>query len=310
MNTPLTPEQNEALFTICLMAAFADGEPAESEKAQLHRISTSLLGGDLHTSEAYENVLQKKTVLAEVAAKLAGSAAAQPAFEMAVCVCDADEVLSEHEKSFLQQLQNHLGLGAAETSDITEAAGQLAVSPVQNAPALPDASELDDDADKLILKYALLNGALEFLPEKMATLAIIPMQMKMVYSVGKIHGVDLDRRHIMEFAAAAGLGFTSQVVEGFARKWISGFFGKKEMVKNVADQAAGSALTFATTFALGKAAKAYYAGGRKMVPAELKAVFDSTVAKAREMHAQFLPKIREQAAKLDVRKLIAGVGQP
>jgi len=305
MNTPLTREQNEALFSICLLAAFADGEPAEEEKVQLQRISTSLLGEDLHASEVFQNVLQQKTVLTDVAPRLAGSSAAHSAFEMAVCVCDADEVLSEPEKSFLAQLQNLLGLETGETADITEAAGQLAISPVQNAPALPDTAETDDEADKLILKYALLNGALEFLPEKMATLAIIPMQMKMVYSVGKIHGVELDRKHIMEFAAAAGLGFTSQVVEGFARKWITGFFGKKEMVKNVADQATGSAMTFATTYALGKAAKAYYAGGRKMVPAELKSVFDSTVSKAREMHAQFLPKIREQASKLDIRKLIS-----
>lgn len=62
----------------------------------------------------------------------------------------------------------------------------------------------------------------------MATLAIIPMQMKMVYRIGKSHGAELDHSSIVAFLATAGVGMGSQIVEGFARKIMKGF-GKKMM---------------------------------------------------------------------------------
>ena len=100
----------------------------------------------------------------------------------------------------------------------------------------------------MILKYAILNGALELLPDTLATMAIIPMQMKMVYRIGKTHGVELDRSNIKDFLATAGVGLGSQVVEGFARKLMAGF-GKKlagKMAGQVAGQVTGSAFSFGT----------------------------------------------------------------
>ena len=75
----------------------------------------------------------------------------------------------------------------------------------------------------MILRYAILDGALQLLPETLATMAIIPLQMKMVWRIGKAHGHDLDRASIKEFLATAGIGLGSQMVEGFARKLIGGF---------------------------------------------------------------------------------------
>ena len=42
--------------------------------------------------------------------------------------------------------------------------------------------------DSMMLKYVILNGALELLPQPIATMAIIPLQMKMVYRIGGVHG--------------------------------------------------------------------------------------------------------------------------
>ena len=70
----------------------------------------------------------------------------------------------------------------------------------------------------MILNYAILNGALELLPESLATMAIIPLQMKMVYRVGMSHGFELDRGHIKDFIATLGVGLTSQYVEQIGRK--------------------------------------------------------------------------------------------
>ena len=58
--------------------------------------------------------------------------------------------------------------------------------------------------DKSILNYSILNGALELLPQSWASMAIIPLQIKMVYGIGKEYGVELDRGHIKEFLATLG----------------------------------------------------------------------------------------------------------
>ena len=71
-----------------------------------------------------------------------------------------------------------------------------------------------------------MNGALELLPQSWASMAIIPLQIKMVYGIGRVHGVTLDQGHIKEFIAAAGVGLTSQYLEQFGRKLLGGLLGK------------------------------------------------------------------------------------
>ena len=85
------------------------------------------------------------------------------------------------------------------------------------APAFPSgpvvaaqANVAEGELDKSILNYALLNGALELLPQSWASMAIIPLQIKMVYGIGQAHGVALDQGHIKEFIAC--LLYTSRCV--------------------------------------------------------------------------------------------------
>lgn len=301
MSTTLEPTQQEAIFSLCLMAAFADGANSETERGELKRMAETVLGDKLHAAAVYQNVLLGRTSMASAATALAGGPAAPLAYEMAACVCEADDTVCDAEKQFLTELRRQLGLKAEKEPARPEGAEELTPPPLPSSPATAEAT------DKLILNYALLNGALEFLPESLATMAIIPMQMKMVYRVGQSHGVQLDRGHIKEFAATAGLGLTSQVVEGFARKLLAGVFGKKGLAKSMADQVTSSAFSFASTYALGRVADRYYAGGRTMTTAELKSLFDTTVAQARGLHQQYLPQIQEKAASLDLGRLIAEV---
>jgi uncharacterized protein (DUF697 family) len=135
-----------------------------------------------------------------------------------------------------------------------------ASGPVVAAVPSVSAAELD----KSILNYAMLNGALELLPQSWASMAIIPLQVKMVYGIGKAHGVELDQGHIKEFIAAAGVGLTSQYLEQFGRKLLGGLLGKVagKTVGKLGGAATGMAFSFATTYALGQVAKRYYGGGR------------------------------------------------
>jgi uncharacterized protein (DUF697 family) len=313
----LTKEQQNAVVAICFMAALADGGRNELERAELRRIAEKFPEADSPFPETDRGERPSKESLAQAATALNTPALRALAYEMAVCVCRADDITNEAERDFLESLRRELALDIAPAENFRQQAEALnAEAPGDEqgqtgaaAQPPPEAAGRVDEAaiDQTILRYAILNGALEILPESLSTMAIIPIQLRMVYSVGKSYGYSLDRGHIREFLATLGLGITSQVVEGFARKLVGGLFGTVggRVGRGIGDQLASSSVTFAGTYALGQAAKRYYAGGRKMSTVELKGLFSSLTDDARTLYNEYVPKIREQAKSLNLEKVMA-----
>ncbi len=294
------------------MAAFADGAKDESERAELRRIAEGLNAPDFNAAAAYHKVLVQRPALADVAAALESPEVRQLAYEMAVCVCDADGLQNAAEQQFLANLRAALRLDPAATDPLTRDADALAAAPAAGGelplalmPGQPSVAG-GADTDQMILNYAILNGALELLPDSLATVAIIPLQVKMVYRIGRQHGFELDRGHIKEFAATAGLGLTSQVVEGYARKLLGGLLGTVlgGVGRSVGKHAASSLMSFATTYALGHAARQYYAGGRRLSAVELRQLFGSLNSQAQTLYARYVPEIQRRAGEVNVRNLV------
>lgn len=312
----MNPTEKESILTLALMAGFADGVKNDAERAELKRIAQSLPQDVVQPAALYQRVLLKQVTLTQAAASLHTPELRQLAYEMAVCVCDADGAQTDAEKAFLANLHRELQLDPAATAPFERSADALAAEPLA-AGAVVAASAprpaADAELDRMILNYAILNGALELMPESLATMAIIPMQMKMVYRIGKHHGHELDRGHIKELAATAGLGLTSQVVEGYARKLLGGLLGKVGggMGKSVGKQVASSAMSFASTWALGKMAGQYYSGGRKLSAIEMRQLFTSLTGQARDLHANYASAIRDKAGSLNLTQLLPIIrGQP
>ena len=310
MHQPLTNEQQEALLTICLMAAFADGGKDDAERELIKKMAGSVLDESLDAPAIYQNVLFKRIALGSAAAPLASGPAAQLAYEMAVGVCEADDVLSDPEKEFLDNLRGHLGIAAAATQAVRASADELALAPVQSN-EIPAAAGAKPDAavEKMVMNYAILNGALELLPESLATMAIIPLQMKLVYRIGKSYGYELDQGHVRDFLATAGVGLTSQYLEQAATKLVGGLLRKVggRMLGGLGRQATSSAMAFATTWALGQVARRYYAGGRTMDTAVLKDAFAGLLSEAKTLQAQYLPQMQDRARTLDVQQVLRSI---
>lgn len=301
--------EKESILTLALMAGFADGVKNDAERAELKRIAQSLPQDGVQPTALYQRVLLKQVTLTQAAASLQSPELRQLAYEMAVCVCDADGAQTDAEKSFLADLRQALQLDPAATAPFERSADALAVEPLAAGVVVPSNAArpaADVEVDRMIVNYAILNGALELMPESLATMAIIPLQMKMVYRIGKHHGHELDRGHIKELAATAGLGLTSQVVEGYARKLLGGLLGKigGGLGQSVGKQVAGSALSFASTWALGKMAGQYYSGGRKLSAIEMRQLFTSLTGQARDLHANYTSAIRDKAGSLNMSQLL------
>ena len=140
-------------------------------------------------------------------------------------------------------------------------------------------------------------------------MAVITMQIKMVYGIGKAYGYELDQGHIRELLATLGVGLTSQYLEQFGRKLLGGLMGKAAggLAKQFGIAATCVALSFATTYALGKAARHYYAGGRQMNSKLLQDSFQNLLDPAKEMQAQYLPQIQQRAGSLDMGQIMTMV---
>ena len=318
----MTPEQQQSILAVALFAAFADGNKDDREREEIRRIAESLSDGNaaIDLPRLYQDVLLKRLSLNAACAALTDEGMRQLAYEMAVCVCEADGHIAPAERAFLDELKAALALGSQQSEAIegelnpvigmADQAAPASLEATPNATSVPvrqGASVSDAELDKSIFNYAVLNGALELLPQSWASMAIIPLQIKMVYSIGKAHGVELDQGHIKEFIAAAGVGLTSQYLEQFGRKLLGGLLGKAagKAFGKLGSAATGMAFSFATTYALGQVAKRYYAGGRTMSTALLRETFESLLGPAKQMQAQYLPQIRQKADTLDMGQVMS-----
>jgi uncharacterized protein (DUF697 family)/tellurite resistance protein len=300
-------EDQKAILAIALLAAFADGVKDDREREEVRRIAESLATASpaIDLRALYQDVLLKRFGLDEAVVILSDDGLRHYAYEMALCVCEADGQTTASEREFLDGLKLSLGLGDVQAQDIEREIDVF----VANSGTVTASSSGSNNAeiDQSILNYALLNGALELLPQSWASMAIIPLQIKMVYGIGQAHGFALDQGHIKEFIAAAGVGLTSQYLEQFGRKLLGGLLGKVagKTAGKIGRAATGMAFSFATTYALGHLAKRYYAGGRQMNGELLRETYQSLLGPARELQTRYLPQIEQKAATLDASQVMA-----
>lgn len=313
----MTEQDQKSIITIALLAAFADGDNSNRERAEVKRIADSLSqSGDVNISAIYQDVLMKRASLDAAVSGLSTMEAKKLTFELAVCVCDADGLQSDAERAFLASLRSKLNLDPAAAASFTADADSLTTASLSTQTSFEPstlASTLSTaEQDKLIVNYAILNGALELLPESLASMAIIPLQMKMVYRIGKSYGFELDRGHIKDFLATAGVGMASQFLEQVGVKLIGKVFGVGligRLIGGLAKQTVSSGFSFASTYALGHLAKRYYAGGRTFSAAVLKDTYASLLGEAKSMQGQYLPTIREKARTINVAQILNEVRQ-
>jgi len=319
----------QALLAIMVHAAMADGDKSQAERDFVRDLSLQLdeQGGAKQLAQAVQAALLGRLSAQQAAAQLQDPMHRQLAYEWATAVCHADGLCSPAEAAFLQRLKTELQLGSAEpeASSYTQALAQAAYAEEAAAPlhataavaalptaltaaaAAPAAPAVDNAAiDRSILNYAILNGALELLPQSWASMAIIPLQIKMVYRVGQAHGVSLDQGHIKEFIAAAGVGLTSQYIEEFGRKLLGGLIGKAggKLLGGLSSQATGMAFSFASTYALGHLAKRYYAGGRVMSTDLLRQTYQGLLGSGKTLQQQHLGDIQARASTLDAGEVM------
>jgi len=308
---PINQQEQSAIIGLCVLAAFADGTQSESERAQIQRIVNGFSAAGLDVTSVYQDVLVGKFSIATAVSQLQTASARALGYEMAVGVCHADGVVNDAEKKFLSDLHQALGLDSAATAEHQQAAETLGAQPSNvAAPPMLNANR-DAELDGIIMNAAILNGALEIMPHTLATMAILPLQIRLVYRIGHAYGYELDRGHIKDFLATVGVGLTSQVVEGFTRQVIGGFARRFTggLLGGLVGEATGSAFAFASTYAIGHVAKRYYASGRTLTAAQLKDVFAAMLANGRSTQGNYSGDILQRSRQVNVSELLPLAGK-
>lgn len=311
ISTIMNQQDIEAILGIVTLAALADGQRDAAEQEKIVSVAARL--GLTNADDIVRRTMAGDYDLATLTGQLSDDAARQTAFDSALSVCHADGTLGAAELAFMERLRGSLGLDQAfSASRLTEfaAVGSAANQPgsetsdnVRNAVASAGdanggsgAAAGADDLDAYILDQAMLTAALEFLPDRLANLGILPLQLRLVRNIGLRTGQQPGASQIKDLAATFGIGAAAQVMETVVRRTLGGLAGGifGGMLGGAAGVAAGGAVTFASTYALGHAAKQYYAQGRTLSTEDMRSLFARFQGEANTM----FPRVQERVASL------------
>ena len=302
-------QDRNAIIAVALMAALADGHATAEEKRALQSAMSKAGVADL--DDLTTRITTGQLKLQDVAAQLSGDGARREAYQTAVLVCHSDGPANGAETGFLAALRTALGLSEASVGTIDRDAGAVSAAAAAGQVA-SGAPPSPAGLDEMILQQAIITGALEILPDRLANLAIIPLQLRLVYQIGQAHGQQLDGNQVRDLAGALGIGAAAQVMEGAVRKLLGGAASSilGGLLGGTAGLAAGATVTFASTYALGHVAKQYYAQGRRLSTADLKALFARFQEEAKTIYPKVQSQVQTQAQSLNVQKLLSGLRLP
>jgi uncharacterized protein (DUF697 family)/tellurite resistance protein len=290
----------QTIIAIAALAANADGSQSDAERANIQSAAARL--GLAPDDPLLQTAVRGTADLTDLAANLSNDEARVAAYDTAAAVCHADGEPTPKEAAFLLSLSRALG-AVAGSPEAASAYGAAAKAMKPGAGAAPA------DLDAFILDQAMLTGACELLPHRLAGMAILPLQLRMVYSIGQRNGQEFDLAQAKDLLAVLGVGAAGHMMEGIVRGVLGGvgrgIFGG--LIGGVAGVAAGTAVTFATTYALGHAAQQYYAQGRSLSVADLKALFTRFQGEAGTVFPRVESRIRDLASSNNVNSILAGL---
>lgn len=296
----MTDPEKKQIAASLIAAACADGHLGADERRRITTLMDDLGGG-----EVFRAALAAPVTPEELAKGLTTPEARRTAYQLAVLVCTADGVLNDQEAAYLARLREALGLSEAATKGLEAEADHW------RDPGLPPTATPAEtsDLDRTILQFAMLAGAAELLPQTVASMVVLPLQLRLVWDIGRRNGVTMAQDQVKELAMAFGVGATSQVVESLARRLLGGIARGVGggLLGGATSAATGALMSFATTYALGHATRVYYERGRTLSRADLQQLFERFQADAKTLYPRVEAEIRQQAGKLDAEALLAKV---
>jgi len=123
------------------------------------------------------------------------------------------------------------------------------------------AGEKANEANPVIMGHAMAAAGSDIVPVPFAgAIAVTTIQARMLSRLGKLYGLDWDRRAYAELGTALGVGTLARVASSLGIRQLAKLV---PVYGQTAGAAASAAASFAVTYALGKAAAFYLRGRRR-----------------------------------------------
>lgn len=132
-------------------------------------------------------------------------------------------------------------------------------------------------ADPLIMGHAMAAAGSDLVPA-VGAVAVSAVQARLLQRIGEIYGVSWDRQTLAEFAAALGTGVAARTLLGFGLRQLAKLI---PAYGQTIAAATSSAMSFAVTFAMGKAAAHFLTQRQRgLASEETAAVYQRSLAQA------------------------------
>jgi hypothetical protein len=137
-------------------------------------------------------------------------------------------------------------------------------------------------------------------------MAVIALQRRLVYRIGRIYGHEADAERISALLASAGWYLPDRYLGDVGRKLGGGFLQRmlSRQVDAPAQDSNDAATPFVDTFALGHACKRYYAGAPAGDHGAMDEMDDDLRHEARRLVRRYLPHMQRQAASVDTWRIV------
>lgn len=192
-------------------------------------------------------------------------------YSLAYC----DRELAQPEDQLLALLRAEWGIKPEEDEALRAALDRGTAAQSQAAPtaaAVQDARARQAAFQTLLTRYTLLTGLTGAIPVPLVPdLLVVPMQVKMVYDVAALFGQKMEKATVQLMFETLGVGTGARLGVSALCKLVPGW-----------GSVVGAASSFATTYALGKVAWAYYESEGKKPIESLKPLYQAEQRQGQE----------------------------
>jgi uncharacterized protein (DUF697 family)/uncharacterized tellurite resistance protein B-like protein len=256
---------DEALASIRLMIcmAKADGVLKSDEKYELEDI---LAGISLPAGLNVEKLLREQNEPGDLIPLIKSHEARDYCYIGVYSIAYCDRELAGTEEKLLQKLRDAWGIKKDEELDLkraldTHKLGEHPGGAIEQA-AVNDA-ELKKAFDRLLSRYSILTALTGAIPVPLVPdLLVVPMQVKMVYDIAGLFGQKTDKQTVQLMFETLGAGTGARLGLSALCKLVPGW-----------GSVVGATTSFATTWALGKVAYAFFKSEGKASFESLKPMF-------------------------------------
>jgi uncharacterized protein (DUF697 family)/uncharacterized tellurite resistance protein B-like protein len=270
---PATESEALAGLRVLVAVAGADGRIAPEERKSLDE---AFAGVSLPKGVSLDGLLAEAIDVDAEVKNISDAAARDSIYNAAYILAYADGKPSDGEQKVLDRVREGLKVPKDRATFLGRVIGEAkdTILPSNISPA-SDPSKREAEVKEDVLKYSIFTAILGAFPVPgvaIATdLAVVGLQVKMVRDVGQYWGHKVDDKTAKSLVYGLGLGTGTRIAVTQVAKLIP-----------VYGSAFGAAAAFGSTWALGKVADQYFAGGGKADISTLRDAFRSAQKEGRQ----------------------------